>query len=145
MLDGLGFRFYWATEVCVQKIWRSNQVKKPNFKRNYGTHLSMSTMNRKRNPWNCACEPDLTVHLELRRRRWKISKPRVANYARVRPDVKRYPASLSEAKRLRSGVLELVSGPIEDCVWHVGQIVLFRRSSGNPLSEKVNFFTGTVN
>jgi hypothetical protein len=37
-----------------------------------------------------------------------------------------------------------LNGPIADALWHVGQVVSFRRSSGNPFSEKVNVFTGKV-
>jgi hypothetical protein len=38
----------------------------------------------------------------------------------------------------------LANGPIADCIWHVGQIVSFRRSSGNPFNEKVDVFRGIV-
>ena len=37
-----------------------------------------------------------------------------------------------------------VNGPIADCLWHVGQVVSFRRASGNPFTDKVSVFTGTV-
>ena len=36
----------------------------------------------------------------------------------------------------------LINGPLEDAVWHVGQVVSFRRSSGNPLPEGVNVLSG---
>ena len=38
-----------------------------------------------------------------------------------------------------------LNGPIEDAVWHCGQIVVFRRASGNPISKKISVFTGKVN
>ena len=37
----------------------------------------------------------------------------------------------------------LINGPIADALWHVGQIVTFRRSSGNPLPKGVNVLQGT--
>jgi hypothetical protein len=37
----------------------------------------------------------------------------------------------------------LINGPIADAIWHVGQVVSFRRSSGNPLPQGVNVLTGT--
>jgi hypothetical protein len=37
-----------------------------------------------------------------------------------------------------------INGPIADCLWHVGQVVSFRRASGNPFTDKANVFTGTV-
>ena len=36
----------------------------------------------------------------------------------------------------------LVNGPIEDAVWHAGQIVYNRRASGNPLAPGVSVFSG---
>lgn len=39
----------------------------------------------------------------------------------------------------------LINGPIEDAVWHCGQIVTLRRLSGNPINPKVNVFLGKLN
>jgi hypothetical protein len=36
----------------------------------------------------------------------------------------------------------LISGPISDALYHVGQLVSFRRTTGNPLNSKVNVFMG---
>lgn len=38
----------------------------------------------------------------------------------------------------------LINGPIADAIWHVGQVVSFRRASGNPWNSKVSVFSGTV-
>ncbi len=37
-----------------------------------------------------------------------------------------------------------INGPIADCLWHLGQVVSFRRSSGNPFTDKVSVFSGKV-
>jgi len=37
-----------------------------------------------------------------------------------------------------------INGPIEDAVWHVGQIVMLRRASGNPWNSKASVFSGKV-
>jgi len=37
-----------------------------------------------------------------------------------------------------------INGPIEDAVWHCGQVVLLRRASGNPYNSKASVFTGKV-
>ncbi len=36
----------------------------------------------------------------------------------------------------------LLNGPIADAIYHVGQIVSFRRVSGNPMNPMVNVFIG---
>ena len=35
-----------------------------------------------------------------------------------------------------------INGPISDALWHCGQVVMNRRSSGNPLQSGVNVFVG---
>ena len=37
-----------------------------------------------------------------------------------------------------------LNGPIADALWHCGQVVSFRRSSGNPFNSKASVFTGKV-
>ena len=37
-----------------------------------------------------------------------------------------------------------LNGPIADALWHVGQVVTLRRLSGNPFTNKVSVFNGTV-
>ncbi len=37
----------------------------------------------------------------------------------------------------------LINGQLEDAVWHCGQLVSFRRASGNPFDSNANVFRGT--
>ena len=37
-----------------------------------------------------------------------------------------------------------INGPIADALWHVGQVVSFRRSSGNPFNSKVSVLNGKL-
>ena len=39
-------------------------------------------------------------------------------------------------------VWNLLNGPLSDALYHTGQIVSFRRTSGNPISKGVNVFIG---
>ncbi|WNJ19084.1 hypothetical protein [Pontibacter sp. G13] len=36
----------------------------------------------------------------------------------------------------------LLNGPISDAIYHVGQVVAYRRASGNPIDPRVDIFTG---
>jgi len=36
----------------------------------------------------------------------------------------------------------VINGPISDAIWHTGQVVSFRRTSGNPFPKGVNVLTG---
>src|SRR5882672_1453677 len=37
-----------------------------------------------------------------------------------------------------------LNGPIADALWHIGQVVTFRRTSGNPINPNVEVFTGKL-
>lgn len=37
-----------------------------------------------------------------------------------------------------------INGPISDAIWHVGQVVSFRRASGNPFNTKANVLVGKL-
>jgi hypothetical protein len=37
-----------------------------------------------------------------------------------------------------------INGPIADAIWHTGQVTLLRRASGNPISKKVSFLQGKI-
>ena len=51
---------------------------------------------------------------------------------------------LRDSKKVEYPFWNQLNGPIEDAVWHSGQIVVFRRASGNPISKKISVFTGKV-
>ncbi len=42
-------------------------------------------------------------------------------------------------------VWNLLNGPLADAIYHTGQVVSFRRSSGNPIQKGVNVFIGKTN
>ena len=37
-----------------------------------------------------------------------------------------------------------LNGPLADAIWHVGQVVAYRRASGNPFNSKVSVFSGKL-
>lgn len=36
----------------------------------------------------------------------------------------------------------MLNGPISDAIYHIGQVVVFRRTNGNPINPKVDVFEG---
>jgi hypothetical protein len=47
--------------------------------------------------------------------------------------------------QVRFPLWNLINGPISDAIYHTGQVVSFRRSSGNPIPKGVNVFLGVKN
>jgi len=145
-IDGLGFRYYWATDGL-----RTEDLSyKPNEEaRNteatidhiYGLALMIhNTMLKKEH-----LRDEAYTALSFAEKRANTLK-----MLKEASDIlkKSQPKDMEEFK-IRFATSEvpfwnLMNGPIEDAVWHVGQVVSFRRSSGNPFNPKVNVFMGTV-
>ena len=45
-------------------------------------------------------------------------------------------------KTSRFPIWNLINGPLSDALYHTGQLVSFRRTTGNPIPSGVNVFTG---
>ncbi len=148
LIDGLGFRYYWATEGLTE----DNLAYKPSEKgRTIGqtmSHilgLSRTILNSaKKQPTDFTAEQEELPFQEKRRRTLENIKT-ASELFRVSED-------LGEHKVIfirKNGKVEFpfwnhLNGPIEDAVWHAGQIVMMRRSAGNPFNSKVSVFTGKV-
>jgi len=48
----------------------------------------------------------------------------------------------SNGESIEYPLWNLINGQISDAIYHTGQLVSFRRSSGNPVSKTMNVFTG---
>lgn len=150
MVDGLGFRYYWATEGLRSedlnyKPSESARNVEATLDHIYG--LTMVVLNSVKGLPNVRPMTDMPTTYEEKRRRTLLalkeasdilrnSKPRKMNDFKVvfqRGDTKtEYP------------FWNQLNGPIADAIWHVGQVVSFRRASGNPLNPKVSVFAGKL-
>lgn len=149
MIDGLGFRYYWATE----RLTENNFDYRPNDEgrsiRETMEHiyaLSNTIANTAKKVPN-----DRTVKMEI---------PPVQDLRKLTlQNLETASIVFKEAKDLseysivfknKEGSAEFpfwnqINGPIEDAVWHAGQLVVMRRSAGNPINPKVNVFLGKLN
>ena len=150
MIDGLGFRYYWATESL-----RDEDLKfKPNAEARsveetleHILGLSKVILNAMKNQPNIrpVAEQEMTFE--------EMRTMTLQNFKEASDILKAHPEKSLEAYELvfqRSENIakypfwNLINGPIADAIWHVGQVVSFRRSSGNPLHPKVSVFNGKL-
>ncbi|MDA0196563.1 MAG: hypothetical protein O2887_19075 [Bacteroidetes bacterium] len=148
MVDGLGFRYYWATEglrredlqfrpndeartssetldhiLGLTKVMRNTVMKQP---ANYSAYTEPSTFEEKRKQT-----------LENIRIASEVLKSSTST------DLEEFDIIFGPS--VTFPFWNLINGPISDALWHVGQVVSFRRSSGNPFNSKVEVLAGTVN
>ena len=143
MVDGLGFRYYWATEGLRDedlkfKPSEDARTSKETIDHIYGLSrvIVNSTLNK---PNDRAEEPEMTF-AEKRKKTLENFKT-AADILRVSEDISVFKIIFGETEY---PFWNQLNGPIEDAVWHCGQVVLLRRSSGNPFNSKVSVLRGIV-
>lgn len=149
LADGLGFRFYWATEGLREEdlAYRPNPEARTSAETiEHIYEMSVVIVNATTKTVNASTDDQHLSFSEMRKRTLENLKA-ASERLRVSSD-----AEMKEFKimfKRDETITEIpfwnaINGPIADCLWHVGQIVSFRRSSGNPFSGKVDVFSGTV-
>jgi hypothetical protein len=149
MVDGLGFRYYWASDSLTQKDLAYRPT--PGARSTLETLQHLLTLSimivrtTEQQPIDFGEEDDSQLsYAELRTRT-------LANFERASHLLKAPQVSLDsmhiQITRKGAGTLNLpfwnlLNGPVADALWHVGQVVSFRRTSGNPLPRGVNFLSG---
>ncbi|GGH00344.1 hypothetical protein GCM10011416_18530 [Polaribacter pacificus] len=144
MVDGLGFRFYWASEGLTEKDLAFQPSKEVRTTGQTVTHiydltktlLSLTKTEFKQSK----AKADMTfeeirvqalLNLEALSKRFRASK-----------DLQEF--NVSQNGKVTVPFWNLINGPIADAIWHCGQLASFRRSTGNPINPNVNHFTSTV-
>jgi hypothetical protein len=143
LLDGLGFRYYWATEGLrpVDLAFKPSPEARTSQETlehiYYLSNMIITVVAAKQ-----ISPEQFKTFEELRKatlENFKEASTIMAGYSDG--DMKNLKASF-QGEELP--FWNMINGPISDCLWHIGQVVSFRRSSGNPFSGKVEMFLGII-
>ena len=149
MIDGLGFRYYWASEGLTKKDldFKISKDSRSTMETIRHIHsLSLMILNAVLNKPN---ESKSNTDFDYK----SLRENTLLNIKRSSEIVSKS-NDLSELKIIlnRNGENKItlpfwnhINGPISDAIWHSGQIVTNRRASGNPINPKVNVFIGKNN
>ena len=141
-IDGLGFRFYWATEGLTVEQYQMKPAEDIRNIEETVTHIyEMSFL-----VLNVMIEnkEQASKELSFEEMRTKTLK----NLHRISDILKKSTnEEINEFNIIRSNgttipFWNMLNGPILDSVWHCGQIVSFRRMAGNPFNAEVSVFYG---
>ncbi len=148
MIQGLGYRFYWASNDLVPKDLA--------YRPSDGAASSLETLQH-------------IYSLSLLIRKTAASKPFNRRLEKIPNDYKVLRKNilihLDESAQLFSGknaeqlqkmqvvfereegmsrfpIWNFLNGPLSDAIYHTGQLVSFRRTTGNPIQKGVNVFLG---
>ena len=149
-IDGVGFRFYWATEGLRPEDLTFRPTPEARSSEETIDHilgLSNLILNGVKNQPNIRSgEETSPLSFEVKRRMVLGNLETASNLLKQSAD------KLEEMKIIfKNGDNEsefpfwnMLNGPIGDALWHTGQVVTFRRSSGNPFNGKASVFMGKV-
>ncbi|GJM28494.1 MAG: hypothetical protein DHS20C17_11290 [Cyclobacteriaceae bacterium] len=151
MIDGLGFRYYWATEGLTESDLQHKPSQDARSLMETLEHIYRLTLVMVNVPQNIVNEGSADYSLlefeELRSKSLRNMK-----YASdllkgsTNSEVETYQVVFKRGDNQHPYPMwNLINGQISDAIWHTGQVVLMRRAAGNPINPKVNVFTGKLN
>jgi hypothetical protein len=143
LLDGLGFRYYWATEGLRPADLAFRPTHEARTSQETLEHIyNLSDMIINVIGGNQTPQAPHKTFEELRKATlWNIQKASAIIAGYTERDMENVKIDFGGQKL---PFWNMINGPISDCLWHIGQVVTFRRSSGNPFSSKVEVFLGKV-
>ena len=149
LVDGLGFRYYWATEGLRDEDlgFKPNEEARTILETiDHILGLSKVIVNATVKVVNEQDEGKELTFPELRKQTLMNIK-KAADILRTCSDKDFYDFKIIFAGTQGNSEFPFwnnLNGPIADAIWHCGQIVSLRRSSGNPFNSKVSVFNGRL-
>ncbi len=148
MIDGLGYRYYWATEGLTE-----NEL---NYKPSEDSRTILKTLNHimglSRAVKNAAmAQPNIRPTGESPTKYAAIRKVTLENIKVASDHFKMMKGDdIEQAKVIfqrgentnEFPFWNLLNGQLADAIYHTGQVTAFRRAAGNPINPFVNVFIG---
>lgn len=150
MIDGLGFRYYWATEGLTDTdlAYKPSEDGRTTEETLDHMHsLAMLVMlTIKNEPRIRGEEKSVMAFEEMRKETLGFLKEASDILKTEDPPTASDMNIIFQRGEVKSEfpLWNLLNGPLADALWHTGQIVSFRRASGNPYNPKVNVFMGKL-
>lgn len=150
MVDGLGFRYYWATEGLREadlnyRPGDEARTSKETLQHIYElTKIIVNTTGQQPTVFPHE-DKDLSYHQLRERTLLNIQKASEQLKLSTKNDLNEFNMVFQSGdKKTEYPFWNLLNGPIADAIWHVGQVVSFRRSSGNPINSKAEVLLGKL-
>ena len=145
-IDGLGYRYHWATEGLraedlAYEPGNDGQNCSGVLEHVLGLSRFILRTVKKEVHDNTREYPELD---------WEGQREETLRNFKMASDILKETGDVSELKiKFQRGentsefpFWNLLNGPLADAIYHTGQIVSYRRTSGNPVNPNVNVFSG---
>lgn len=148
MIDGLGYRFYWSSKDLreVDLNYKPSEDSKTVIETLKHMHgLSGTILNGCLNKPNIRPQTETNMeYAELREATlYNLKKASEACLNLTSEEIENLKIIFQRGEKSNSfDFWHMINGPIADAIYHTGQIVAYRRASGNPLDSGVSVFMG---
>lgn len=150
MVDGLGFRFYWATEGLTSENVAYRQSEETRSIEETIDHIvNLTTILKNAVMKSPTRFPIDIAGLDFAQKRAvildNIEDASIILAGSEPSDFEEYEMTFvyPDGNSVSYPFWNLINGPIEDAVWHTGQVAMMRRAAGNPFDGKVSVLQGT--
>lgn len=149
LLDGLGFRYYWASADLKDgdlAYKPSEEGRTVDATLDHILGLTRTVANTARQIPS-GSQPDIELTYQEKRTQTLQNIQAASEILRAFDDndLTEFPVVFQRGDRKNEFPFwNLINGPIADAIWHVGQVVSMRRSAGNPIRQGISVFNGTV-
>lgn len=141
-IDALGFRYYWATEGLRSQDLAYKPNKEGRSTGETVDHIyGLSKMILKTTTLKVDEDKNTELTFEQKRKRTLENFKKASDILKNATNLKEH--ELVFNKNFKLPFWNAINGPITDAIWHSGQIVVMRRTSGNPMPKGVNVLLGT--
>lgn len=148
MVDGLGFRYHWATEGLREADLAYRPTPEASSTQNTLEHLTDLSNGIKKTAQGLPITKDYDLTemtfeemraLTLR----NLAEASDAFRGKTAEEIEDLQVVFQRGNEQSSfPIWNLLNGQLADAIYHTGQVVSFRRTSGNPIPSGVNVFMG---
>jgi hypothetical protein len=148
MIQGLGYRFYWASKDLGAEDLSYRPSKEAASSLETLQHiyvLSLMILNASTSTPNKRDLSSLSEDYRILRQNILNNLDQSAQLYSGKSEEEVHQMNVifeREGKVSRFPVWNLLNGPLSDAIYHTGQLVSFRRTTGNPIQKGVNVFLG---
>lgn len=150
LVDGLGFRYYWATEGLreVDLVYRPDSTaRSADETLDHLLGLSSTIVNCVKSTPNIRPVEKRALSFEEKRQETLINLKQASNILKnsTDGDLENFKIIFQRGDKVSEFPFwHQLNGMMADALWHCGQIVSMRRASGNPFDNRANVFMGKV-
>ena len=148
MIDGLGYRFHWASKGLTEsdlkyKPSESGKSALETIEHIYDLSITINNVATKMPNIRPTKKSELSFAILRFRTLDNLMNARNQFLNKKDSVMKSYTVIFQNGgNKSEYPIWNFINGPLEDAIYHTGQLVVFRRATKNPIDSNVRVFTG---